>query len=115
MVHAALFQQYLLHVIEDNLKGVSIIMHDENVSGENREFVSYFQNSMNKVVDKSWDLEIATMLCPSCMPAFIALSLDLFAVDLKKGRYNLFQKKKPLKYLQTLNSTYILKEDILLT
>ena len=99
---------------EDNpKKGVSIIMHDENVSGENREFVEklFSKFSQIKVVDSPMDLEIAT-IAASCMPAFIALSLDLFAGELEE-KCNL-SKEETFKILaETLNSTaYILKEDI---
>lgn len=57
------------------------------------------------------DLEIAT-IAASCMPAFIALSLDLFAGELEE-KCNL-SKEETFKILaETLNSTaYILKEDI---
>ncbi len=99
---------------EDNpKKGVSIIMHDENVSGENREFVEklFSKFSQIKVVDSPMDLEIAT-IAASCIPAFIALSLDLFAGELEE-KCNL-SKEETFKILaETLNSTaYILKEDI---
>lgn len=99
---------------EDNpKKGVSIIMHDENVSGENREFVEklFSKFSQIKVVDSPMDLEIAT-IAASCMPAFIALGLDLFAGELEE-KCNL-SKEETFKILaETLNSTaYILKEDI---
>lgn len=94
-------------------KGVSIIMHDENVSAENKDFVEdlFSKFSHIKVVDNTLDLEITT-IAASCMPAFIALSLDLFANKLEE-RCNL-SKEETFKILaETLNSTtYILNEDI---
>ena len=88
-------------------------MHDENVSAENKDFVEdlFSKFSHVKVVDNTLDLEIAT-IAASCMPAFIALSLDLFANKLEE-RCNL-SKEETFKILaETLNSTtYILNEDI---
>ena len=77
---------------------------------KNREFVEklFSKFSQIKVVDSPMDLEIAT-IAASCMPAFIALSLDLFAGELEE-KCNL-SKEETFKILaETLNSTaYILK------
>ncbi len=94
-------------------KGVSIIMYGENVSSENKEYVEnlFSKFSQIKIVDNPKDLEIAT-IAASCMPAFIALSIDMFADELKDN-CNL-AKEEIFKILtETLNSSsHLLKEDI---
>lgn len=94
-------------------KGVSIIMHGENVSTENKEYVEnlFSKFSQVKIVNNPKDLEIAT-IAASCMPAFIALSIDMFTDELKNNCS--LSKEELFKILtETLNSSsYLLKENI---
>ena len=94
-------------------KGVSIIMYGENVSSENKNYVKnlFSKFSQIKIIDNPKDLEIAT-IAASCMPAFIALSIDMFADELST-KSNL-SKEEIFKILtETLNSSsHLLKENI---
>lgn len=94
-------------------KGVSIIYHDNNVSLENKKFVEelFSEFSQIKILDTTQDLEIAT-IAASCMPAFIALSAEMFSEKLEK-KCNLTKEELFKIIIETLNSTsYLLKEDI---
>ncbi len=95
-------------------KGFTIIMHDEKVSSENKEYVEnlFSKFSQIKVVDNPEDLEIAT-IAASCMPAFISLGIDLFTDELST-KSNLSKEELFKIVAETLNSSsYLLKENIL--
>ena len=94
-------------------KGVSIIIHDENVPLENKKFVEelFSKFSQIKIVNNNLDLEIAT-IAASCMPAFIALSSKMFAEKLEKN-CDLTKEEIFKIILETLNSTsYLLEKNI---
>ena len=95
-------------------KGFTIIMYDEKVSSENKEYVEnlFSKFSQIKVVDNPEDLEIAT-IAASCMPAFISLGIDLFTDELST-KSNLSKEELFKIVAETLNSSsYLLKENIL--
>ena len=65
-------------------KGVSLIYHDENLKEDNKKYINelFSQFSEIKIVENYDELAILT-LATSCMPAFIALTLDKLSEKLE--------------------------------
>lgn len=94
-------------------KGVSLILHDENVSKEDEKYIEdlFKKFSYIKVLNNELDLEIAT-IAASCMPAFIAFNIDLLSDKLSQ-KCNL-TKDELFKILTetSTSTTYLLNQEI---